>query len=443
MEKKDELNAVLNVHVVPADYSPQVDEEVKKYARKASMPGFRPGKVPKGMVRKMLGLGVVMEQVTKLVSQGISEHIRDNKLNVLGDPMPTELKGEEAFDLNCTKEIDFAFELGLAPEFDLVLELKDAINEYEVEIDDELINKEVDEQRDRHGELIYPETVELKDIVFGKLTIKDVGEEEEGKLIVVNENRFPEEVDTQKVFKPLLGKKVEDTIDFDLSVFGDEAQIKQAIMLEEEEFEKFSGKDLSFEIRRISRTNLAEFNEEFFAKVMPGEEVADEDAFRAKISEKLQADLDRAASFRLNDDIRKALMASHEITLPDEFLKRWMLGEYEQVTEENVDTEYPEMAEGVRWSLIIEKIQKEHPDTEVKSEDIEAEVKKAITEMVGEGIDEEMEKKYMEHILGNQEMVKNYYSRVLNDRIFGVLKEKVTTKVEKISATEFLESSKK
>ena len=98
-DQKDALNAILNVHVTPADYASQVDEEVKKYAREAKMPGFRPGKVPKGMVRKMLGLGVVMEQVTKAVSQAVSEHIRDNKLNVLGDPMPSELKGEEAFDI--------------------------------------------------------------------------------------------------------------------------------------------------------------------------------------------------------------------------------------------------------------------------------------------------------------------------------------------------------
>ena len=231
-EQKDALNSMLHVHVTPEDYKGQVDEQVKKYARQAKMPGFRPGKVPKGMVRKMLGLGVVMEEVSKAVSQAISEHIRDNKLQVLGDPMPTEMKGEDAFDLECTKDIDFEFELGLAPEFELNLELKDPVKVFEVEIDDKILDKEIHDQRDRHGELIYPENVEMGDIVFGKLTVKGQ-EEADGKLIVVNENRFPEKVNAKKVFKPILGKKVDDIIDFDMSLFGKKEQIMKALMLDE------------------------------------------------------------------------------------------------------------------------------------------------------------------------------------------------------------------
>ncbi|MFK7970886.1 MAG: trigger factor [Bacteroidia bacterium] len=448
MEKKDALNAVLNVHVTPEDYRDQVNEEVKKYAKKASLPGFRPGKVPKGMVRKMLGLGVVMEEVSKVVSKSISEHIRDEKLNVLGDPMPVALKEEEDFDLDCTKDIDFAFELGIAPEFDLNLEFSKPVPAYKVEVDDAIIEKELNDQRDRHGELIYPETVEEGDIVFGKIAIKDAeapaeGEEPEGKLVVINEKRFTEEIDTKKVFKPFLGKKVEDVIKFDLKIFGSQEQARQSLMLDEDEFEKYADQKLNFEVRRISRTGLAEMNEAFFEKMMPGEEIKDEAELRAKLSDKLKTDLDRAATYRTRDDIRKALMENHTIELPDEFLKRWMLREYEQVNEENVDTEYPQMAEGVRWSLIVERIQKAHPETEVKSEDVEEEVTKAIAEMLGETPDPEMEARYKEHIMGNQEMVKNYYSRVLNDRLFGVLEEKIKTKAKKITASAFIEEQNK
>jgi trigger factor len=448
MERKDDLNAVLNIHLEPADYKPQVDEEVKKYAKKASMPGFRPGKVPKGMVRKMLGIGVVMEQVTKVVSKAISEHIRDEKLHVLGDPMPAELKKEEDFDLNCEKEIDFQFDLALAPEFELNLELNDAVLKYDVEVDEKTLDNEIEQQRDRHGELTYPDTVEKGDMVFGKLNIKGKeksGDDEEGedtgKLIVINEARLEEEVDSDAVYKPLIGRKVDDVIDFDLGVFGDEDVIKKSIMLEQEEYDRFNGQDLSFEIRRISRNSLAELNEEFFEKILPGEEVKDEEGMRNSIREKLKNDLDRAASFRFNDEARKALLEAHALPLPDDLLKRWMIHEYEKVTEENVDQEYVEMAESIRWSLIIEKIQEAHPETKVEQEDLEAEIDKSIEGIMGGNNDPALAEQYKQYIMGNEEMLRNHYGRILNDRLYGVLETKIPIQSEKIDSTEFLKES--
>ena len=444
MERKDDLNAVLNIHLEPADYKPQVDEEVKKYAKKASMPGFRPGKVPKGMVRKMLGIGVVMEQVTQVVSKAISEHIRDEKLHVLGDPMPVELKKEEDFDLNCENDIDFKFDLALAPEFELGLELKDAVLKYDVEVDDKTIDDEVKQQRDRHGELTYPDEVEQGDMVFGKISIKgqetsdDEEAEDTGKLVVINEARLEESVDSDAVYKPLIGKKVDESIDFDLGVFGDEDVIKKSLMLENEEYDRFKDQDLSFEVRRISRNALAELNEDFFEKILPGEEIKDEEAMRASIGEKLKNDLDRAASFRFNDEARKALLEAHDLPLPDDLLKRWMIHEYEQVTEDNVDEEYTEMADSIRWSLIIEKIQEQHPETKVEQADLDEEIDKSIQGILGDNDDPALAQQYKQYIMGNEEMLRNHYGRILNERLFNVLEQKIPIQSEKIDSTAFL-----
>ncbi|MEZ4687496.1 MAG: trigger factor [Bacteroidia bacterium] len=442
MERKDDLNAVLNIHLVPADYKPQVDEEVKKYAKKASMPGFRPGKVPKGMVRKMLGLSVVMEQVTQVVSKAISEHIRDEKLHVLGDPMPVELKSEDDFDLNCEKNIDFNFDLALAPEFELGLELKDAVVKYDVVVDDKTVDEEVRQLRDRHGELTYPDEVIQGDMVFGKINIKgqeNAGDgEDSGKLVVINEARLEEAVDAEAVYKPLIGKKVKDTLDFDLGLFGDEDLIKKGLMLEDEEYARFSGKDLSLEIRRISRNALAELNEEFFEKVLPGEEIKDEDAMRESIRQKLATDFERAASYRFNDEARKALLKAHDLPLPDDLLKRWMIHEYEQVTEENVDDEYKEMADSIRWSLIIEKIQEQYPETKVEQADLDEEIEKSIEGILGGVDDPALAQQYKQYIMGNEEMLRNHYGRILNERLFGVLEQKVPVQSEKIDSTAFL-----
>jgi trigger factor len=315
-----------------------------------------------------------------------------------------------------------------------------------VQVDDKTLDGEIEQQRDRHGELTYPETVERGDMVFGRLAIKgqpareddDDDTEDTGKLIVVSEARFEEEVDTDAVYKPLIGKKVEDVVDFDINVFGDEEVAKKSIMLEQEDFDRFNGQDLSFEIRRISRNSIAELNEEFFEKVLPGEEIKDEEGMRNSISAKLKNDLDRAASYRFNDEARKALLEAHELPLPDDLLKRWMIHEYEQVTEENVDEEYNSMAEGIRWSLIIEKIQEAYPETKVEQEDLDEEINKSIEGIMGGNSDPALAEQYKQYIMGNEEMLRSHYGRILNDRLYAVLETKIPIQSEKIDSTEFL-----
>jgi len=174
----DELNSTIHIHLEPADYAPGVQEEIKNYARKAQMPGFRKGKVPNSLVKKMVGVGVVVDVVSKKISRELDNFIKDNDLQLLGEPLPTIKHDESYFDIDCKKDLEFEFEIGLAPEFDLNLEVSEAITQYKIVPSEQDIDDKIVEVRERFGDMENPEEVAQDDIVFG--VIEEINEAGEG-----------------------------------------------------------------------------------------------------------------------------------------------------------------------------------------------------------------------------------------------------------------------
>lgn len=452
-ESTGDLTAQINIHLDPTDYQDAVNQELKRYAKSAKIPGFRPGKVPLGMVKKMVGLSIVIEEVNKKVSTELSEYLMESKLPVLGHPMPMGQLKEEDFDANCTKEMDFTFEIGLAPEFELGFDLPKAPTLYEIEIDDEFLNKELDSYRDRFAEVSNPEEVEKGDIIYGSLQEVDTAGNavEEGFQRMISLN--PIRVENDAFLEPFIGKKIEEVVDIDIfSIKEDPAAIAKLLFIEADELEELKDKKLTFTFKRLNRIVLAEFNEEFYAKVagmLQWQETAfeTEEAFRDKLREHIGKEMEESAKWHFRNEAQKALMEKHQLSLPNEFLKKWMLEHEEQFkTEAEVEAAYPDYSRSVIWSLMVEKMKEENEAMQIDKATVESSVRKSIETSFatrGEEITPEIMEEYVNYTMGNQEMIDMHYRRLTNDRLYEFLSEKVTAASAKISATDFLAEQEK
>ena len=321
-------------------------------------------------------------------------------------PFPLKKRDETYFDIDCNKELEFSFEIGLAPEFELNADIKDPIEKYEIEIDEKQVDERIEELKDRYADLIYPDDMNQGDIVFGKLfEVNEDGEEVEGgfeKMVALN----PKRLEVEEVYAPMVGKKVEDVLPFSLSTVADnDEDLKTMLVFTDEDLEASRGKNLHFQIKRISRLVLAELNEELFKKAF-GEDtdVTDEEGLRAKLREELSQGNSGQAVHRFRGEIKKAIEANHELAYPEAFLKKWMLESHEQVNEDNVDGEYEGLIESLKWSLIVEKIKKEYPETDIKPEEIESEVRAHLRGRMGSQMQPEMEDQYVKYIMQNEEI---------------------------------------
>ena len=451
-EKTGNLTAEINIHLTPEDYKTQVTEELKRQARKASMPGFRPGKVPLGLVRKMVGKAVVVEEINKTVSKGLADYLQEEKLNILGDPIPTEQKTEDDFDEHCEKDIDFTFEIGLAPEIAVNYSIKNTPPQYEIVIDDAFMDEEIEQYRDRRADVSNPEEVEKDDILYGKLfELDDKGEKvEEGyeHMIALN----PKRIEKASVFEPFIGAKVESVHDIDIfSIAEEKKEIASLLFIEEDKLDELKDKTLKFEIKKINRLTKPELDAEFFQKVAEsqrwesteGMETLEE--FKDKLAKKMEEELSESAKWYYRNKLQEELLAANPLELPDEFLKKWMLKSQEDYTEERVAEEYPNFTQSVIWSLLVEQVMKDE-EIEITREDLEESVRKIIRENMGAvegGMDDEKENEFVNHAMQNKEMVEMQFRRVRDERLYAALEEKVPGEQESITATDFVEMTKK
>lgn len=455
-ESTGNLTANITVLLTPEDYKPQVTEELKKQAKKASMPGFRPGKVPFNLVRKMVGMPVLIEEVNKIVSRALSDYIRENEVNLLGDPMPESQKTEADFDVTCEKDLDFVFQVGLAPEFEVNYKLKKKATQYDISIDDAFLDEQIENFQDRFGEVTNPEEVAKGDIMYGQLYEADEeGNRVEGgfeKMVALN----PDRIDSKTFFKPYIGKKVEEVFDLDIfKIAKKHADIASALFMEEEEVKALKGKSIKMALKKVNRIGKAEVNEELFSKVaasmqwLPEEgetelKITDLDDFKKRLASQLEKEFEENGKWYYRNEVQKGLMDGNPLELPTEFLKKWMLKSQEGYTEERVENEFDDFTKSVTWSMIVENVAKAE-DIKVEEEDLKESIREFVRKnMPGMGAElAEREEEYVNYILQNQEMLEQHYRRIRDEKLYEVLEEKVGSKKGKITATKFVEMSKK
>ena len=353
----DQNNALLTVCIEKADYAEKVEKNLRDYRKKANIPGFRPGNVPMGLLKKMYGKAVIAEEINKLVSDGLFGYIRENDLNILGEPMPNETE-QKPFDFDTDESFEFVFDLGIAPEFEVDLSKKDKVKLYNIAVSDEMIDNQVKSYTGRYGKYIQEEVVEEKDMIKGELLELANGKVNESGLKVQDAALTASYMkDEQKAL--FVGAKKGDVITFNpAAAFENEAEISSLLKISKDEAKNISS-DFQLKIDSITRYHESEINQELFDKVYGEGVVSTEAEFRTKIKENIQESLVADTDYKFGMDAKEMLVAKfNDVTFPDAFLKRWVLSSNENLTPETLEEDYSKMIDDLKWHLIKNKIQK-------------------------------------------------------------------------------------
>ncbi len=433
-EIKD-MQGVLTLTIEPADYQEAVQKELKQIRQKANIPGFRPGNVPVGLVKKMYGKGVLAEVLNKTVGEQLSKYFEENKLQVLGDPLPNnELTPE--MDLDNQDTFTFAFDFAVAPEFDAKLNGHNKLTQYVITVTDEMVDNQVKSYAERFGEYTEAEEVKSGDVLKGLLT-----EQKENGIVKENAMLNPEYMQDKEQAKLFENAKKGDVITFNpTKAYGNETEVASMLGQKKEEIAGLDS-DFTFEIQTISRHEAAAIDGELFAKVYGENSIKDEAEFRAKVKAEIEQNMQEDAKYKFGLDTKEAIMKKMEkVAFPDAFLKRWVLATNEKMTQEELDKDYPKMLDELKWHLAKDQLMKEYK-IDVQKEDVEAYAKEvARMQFMQYGlmhIEDQYLTSYAQEMLKKEDQLRGIVERVAENKIYEAVKGVVKVEEQAISQEDF------
>ena len=360
LENVDKVSAVLTIKIDKADYASKVDAALKNYRKKASMPGFRVGQVPMGLLKKRFGKEVTAEEVNKLLGESLYGYIKDNNINMLGEPLPNEER-QKPVDFDTMEEFEFAFDIALAPEFKAELTADDTLDYYDIEVSDDMIEKQVKMYAQRGGSYEKVDSYQEKDMVKGLLAeLDENGNTKEGGIQVEGAVMLPDYMknDEQKaIFKDC---KVNDVLVFNpfKAYEGHDVEISSLLKISKEEAVEMKS-DFSFQVQEITRFKEAELTQEFFNQILGEGVVSNEEEFRAHIKKTLEEQLVSDSNYKLMLDVRNFLTEKvGKLEFPDAILKRVMKLNNADKGEDFVEKNYDQSIEELQWHLIKEQLVK-------------------------------------------------------------------------------------
>ncbi len=441
-ENIDELNAVLKVKVVANDYLPKVETALKDYQKKATIPGFRPGKVPTGMIKKMYGKSVMVDEINKLLNDSLYKYLHENKIEVLGNPLP---KADSVIDWDNQQEFEFLYEMGLAPKFSVDLSPKDKFTYQTVKVDESLVNKYVTDIAKRYGKVENVEVSEETDLLNGDFVELDANGEILAGGIFKTGSLFLDRVKDEATKKALIGIKKEDKVVLDAQKLSENATDLAALLgIDKEKAESLNCK-LQFTVKGVSRLAAAEINQEFFSKIYGEGNVTTEEEFRAKIKDELAGMFVNDSERKFYNEVVEYLMNKINFNLPTEFLKRWIVAANDKpVSFEQVDAEFDNYSKGLKWQLIENKIIKEN-DLQVTNEEVVEHTKELILQQfaqMGQGPmgDEELNQT-AQRVLSNQEEAKKLYEKLYGQKVMTLFKTKFTLENKEVAYDDFFKKA--
>ena len=356
-EKKDDLNGTISVKISTEDYLANYDKRLRDYSKKANIPGFRAGHAPKSMIEKMVGNNLLLEEINTLASKGLFDYIEENKLNVLGQPvMNDDTKIDE---LNKTAEYTFSFDIGLSPEIELNISAADTFTKYTVEVTPEMIDDEVERMTKRFGNLTDVNVVGENDMVYVGLTeLLESGEALEGGVDAESVPIAVNTITNEEIKAKVLAAKKGDT--FTVNIFGlfnnDEGEMSHALGVQKQTIGDLSP-DFKLELKEIKHTEKAELNQELFDKLYGENTITSEEELREKLKAEILGYFDQQAQHLLEHELFDHLVAKHNITLPDAFLKRWLIDRHaDKFNQDNIEEGYIPEANYLKNHILEEKI---------------------------------------------------------------------------------------
>ncbi len=355
-EKVNDLNAVVKITIAPEDYAPRVEKALKEQAKKANLPGFRKGMVPVAHMKRMYGKSILVEEINTLLSETLTKHLTDNKVEVLGQPLPL-LDDTKEFKWDNTDEFEFNYELGLAPKVDVEITSKDKFIAYNVKADEDTLAARIKNIRKSYGKMTNPEVSEEGDVLYADLVqLSPDGTVFEGGISSTGSIRT-DLVTDKKILKALVGLKKDDVFELDVQQAFDnnETVIAKLLNIGEEDAKELKSK-FQVTVKNVNRLEESDLNQEFYDKIFGAGVVNDEAGFKAKITEEIESMFQQDADRKLQNDIYTQLTTQTKMELPDEFLRKWLKATNEKLTDEELAQGYDDFAKNLKWTLIENKI---------------------------------------------------------------------------------------
>ncbi len=445
-ENIDTVNAVLKLLIEKTDYEKAVAAKLKEYRQQASIPGFRPGKAPAGLIKRQYGTAVLVEEVNKLISQNLSKYLVEEKLDLLGEPLPNDDR-QKTIDWEKDESFEFVFDIALAPEVNVVLDKRSKYKYYKIAVSEEMIDAQVESALSQMGQNVPAEIADENSTIRGNFVQLDAdGNEVENGINPENVVLAVDMVKDEEIRSAFIGSKKDDIVIFDpVKAFENTTEVMHMLNISKEEAETLNSK-FRFTVSEILKFENAEINEELFKKIYGEEtEIKTEEDFRAKIKEDIAKNLSYSSEHKFAIDARDALVEKQNIALPEAFLKRWLIAVNKELTAEQIENDFEPFINDLKWQLIKDVIAKEN-DLDVSEDEIMDFARQmALAQYQQYGIfdipDEQLDS-FAKMLLDKPEEKDRIFKKLFEDKVIAVVKEKVTLQEEEISQEEFDEMMK-
>jgi trigger factor len=436
----DSLNAEITISVSPDDYEGRVNEGIKKVQKQANMPGFRPGKVPSGLIKKQYGTQILVDEINKLLNDSIYKYIEENKIEILGNPLP---KDQTSVDFTNQKDFEFVYQLGLAPDFEVKLDTGKTFTYKTVKIDEELVNKYLKDVRRNYGKPGNPEVSEAQDVIFVDINELEANGEIRPGGIFKSSSVSAERVKNENAKAKLIGLKKDDKVVINVNELYESALDKSVSLGIDKEAAATLDCDLQLTVKNISRMEDAPLDQELFDKVYGPDVIKTEEEFRDKIRGELSLMFQADSEKFFKTEVENKLIENVELQLPDDFLKKWLAVANEKpITTEEIEKDYPNYAKAMQWRLIENKIIKDN-GLKVTADEARDEAKAFIrSEYARYGqkpTDEDLEKiakDVLSREKDSQKIFENLYSR----KVMDLVKEKCKIETKEVSYEDFFKN---
>ena len=443
-EKIDDLNLVLNIEIKNEDYQDKYKSSLKSYAKQVSIPGFRPGKVPTGIIIKKYGKALLAEELNKLINDSLNDYIKSNKLNILGNPLPIDNEGENG-NWDQPEDFNFKYDVGLAPEFDLKLNKRGKHDYLIIKVADKMVQDHIDDLRKRYGKLSAPEVAGENDMIIGDLVELDEMDEISEGGIMKETTISLEFLKNKKTKKTLIGLKSGDHVIVDPGkISNSEDDLAKMLGVEKEALAELKT-NFRLNVKDIKSMQPADLDDEFFAKMGAEGEIKSENDLKAKIKKDTELQFAGESDKLFINTMSKSLLDKTTIALPDDFLKRWIKATNEKpITDEQLEKDYDIYAKSLKWQLIQNKMI-EAGGIKIGQEDVLAKAKQFVASQYAQyGLpapDDENLNAHAKQILENNDESRKIFDQLLEDRLISYLKETVKLNEKKVSYDDFVKAA--
>lgn len=437
----DELNATLTVNVAKEDIAENVEKSLKEYRKKANVAGFRPGMVPMGLIKKMYGNAIIADELNKSVSQSLSDFLVKEKLNVLGEPLPSE--NQEQVDFATQDKFEFVFDIGLSPEFEIKLTKRDKVNKYLIKVDDEMTQKYIESYQQRFGSFEpAKKSTEESLLTADLIELDDKGELVENGVSVEEVSVSIKMIKDDKIKKSFIGLTEGTILDFDIKkAYPNDTEISSMLKIEKDQVEGISN-NFRLTVKEVKDFVKAEINQEFYDKCFGDNAVKTEEEFNKRIVEDIQASFSRETKYKMLLDIKEKLIEKLALSLPEEFLKRWIIATNRDITDEQIEQEFPRFIKDLQWTLIKGKIAKEN-ELKVEEEELKNAAKQQLIAQFSQYgmsyVPDEYLDKYAVEMLSKEEEANKLYEQEIEEKVVDFVAEAIKTEEKEITVDEFNE----